>query len=80
LHLESVLNQALRGKNVEKIELSNKKFIDSESEVTGVKPTKTRAKHRKNTKVTYRFLIALFADVLKIRVTRLLLRCKKRSL
>ncbi len=79
MHLESVLDQALRGKKVEKFELSNKKFIDSESEVTGFKATQTRVKHRKKAKVTYRFLIALFADVLKIRVTRLLLRCRKRS-
>ena len=37
LHPESVLDQALRGKKVEKFELSNKKFIDSESEVTEFK-------------------------------------------
>jgi hypothetical protein len=65
---------------VEKIELPNRKLIDSESEVTGVFTAQTRVNNRHNNKLAYRFLIALFADFYKNRVTGLLLCCRKRLL
>ena len=71
-------SHCLLGKKVKKIELPNRKFIDSESEATGLFTAQTKVNNRHNNKLAYRFLIALVADFWKNRVTGLLLRCRKR--